>query len=209
MQNIPSKRRRLRWQLVLIGFLLIVAAARVASVKFIASPECAIRVLDDTGKPMVGLRVTQEWSTSEQSKGDSTSLTNDKGVARFPTVIDSVNVFRLLTRPFLAFVPLMCGFNSSLYSFSRFDVYWPTGYTVSYEGVPGWSKDGTAYQRGDGVYVQDTEEMRELNIKDHVEIGLISRPKEFNFTLSLQRVKPALTKPSEEPEFKISPRASE
>lgn len=211
MQKLLSTLRKAKPRHLFFAFCVLAIATRFIPIPFVASPECHIRVVDDAGQPLPGLKVNQHWTTSEKAKGYVTSSTDQKGVATFPREIRTVNLFRLMTRPLLAFVPVMCGFNSELYSISTFEVYWPAGYVVNYEGREGWSKEGTGYKRADGVFVQDSEDMRDLGIKDHVEFGLTTRSREFDFTLTLQRIdtQRAKAKASEEPEFKISPRANE
>src|SRR5580698_7980112 len=110
----------------------------------VASPNAKLRIVADSGKPLGGLRVIRKWDTSEGQKGQDEAVTDRNGEVRFDRKAFTISLFKRLTKPLSVFVPASCGPGWEIYGHAEFDIYWPGGYRLKFDGAT-WKRVEATY----------------------------------------------------------------
>ncbi len=171
-------------------FLLAVGAVTVVLVglaiwpsELVASPRTTLRIIDQDAKPLVGVRVTRHWDTSERQKGEDQQVTDNSGQVAFARVAFAISHLQRITRPLLIFVPVSCGPGWEIYGHAEFDIYWPDGYTLKFDDGA-WRKANATYENDDGIHIYDP-----LQAPDKSYVGLYTWNKKSDFAYTLMLYK--------------------
>ena len=167
--------------IVLAVVLSLLVALFCWPFRLVASPGSILRVVDDSGNPLVGLRVTRQWDTSEAQKGEDQATTDIKGEVRFGRVEFRMSQLKRIAKPLLMFVPSACGPGWEVYGHAEFDIYWPEGYALKFDPAE-WKKVYAAYENHDGIHIYDP-----LQSSDKTYMGLyvFNKREDFEYTVTL------------------------
>ena len=170
--------------LIILLFLLGLTSS-VFGYDAVGSPNCTLRILDQDGRPVVGLKIKREWDGSDGKKGEEESATDKDGKVSFSKVIIRRSVIKRVFKPLLIFFPASCGPEWETTSFTGLTVNWPGAYELKlpldvYKHKKDelfdyyYSKDGT---RIDGPEINDKP----------FRIYFFDRKKDFDFTLKVYK----------------------
>jgi hypothetical protein len=175
----------LKYSLIALGglFACIVALA-LWPYQLVASPNSKIRVLDDSGRPLTGVRVVREWSTSEQHRGKDEAITDARGAVSFKREAFSMSLLKRITKPLLIFVPATCGPGWEVYGHSEFRIYWPDGYALRFDDGS-WKRVAEVWKGRDGICIRDPAVIRQYRHESYVELYFFTMRHDFDYTLTV------------------------
>ena len=182
--------RRSRPLLWFFLFLTGVIALQFWPFQLVASPDSRLRLVDERGNPLVGVKITREWSTSEEQKGENVGVTDSDGQVRFARVAFPMSRLKLLTKMLLVLVPASCGPGWEVYGLSEFHIFWPPGHAVHFDDGS-WHRTYEVYENRDKFYIGLPEvrwDGSELPKEDnYVRLFFFNKPNGFDYTLTLFR----------------------
>jgi hypothetical protein len=154
--------------------------------QLVASPNSKLRVVDDSGHPLIGVRVVRGWSTSEEQHGENEAITDTSGVVSFQREAFSMSLLKRLTKPLLIFVPASCGPGWEVYGHSEFRIYWPDGYTLKFDDGS-WKRVNEVWEGHDGICIRDPDVIRQYRHESYVELYFFTMRHDFDYTLTVYR----------------------
>ncbi len=171
---------------VFITLLLVFGlTSSVLGYDAVGSPNCTLRILDQDGKPVVGLKIKREWDGSDDKKGEEEATTDKDGKVSFKKVTIQRSVTRRIFKPLLIFVPASCGPEWETTSFTGLTVNWPGAYDLKLSpDIYKHKKDQffDYYYRKDGTRIDGPE-----NNDKPFRIYFFDREKDFDFTLKIYK----------------------
>jgi hypothetical protein len=165
--------------LITMGVLCVVLA--IWPYRLVASPGSTLRIVDENGRPFVGLKVIRQWETSENQKGEDKNVTDDNGQVHFERIGFHISWLKRITKPLLVLVPAPCGLDWEIYGEAKFDIYWPQDYTVRFDDKE-WEKIYATYENHDGIHIYDPVQATD---KSYVELYVFNKREDFTYTLTL------------------------
>jgi hypothetical protein len=172
----------------LVGLVAIVAVLAIWPYRLIASPNSKIRVVDDSGRPLTGVRVVREWRTSEEHHGQDEAATDASGVVSFQQMAVHMSLLKRITKPLLVFVPASCGPGWEVYGHSEFRIYWPTGYALRLDGGK-WKREYEVWKSADGVCIRDPAVIQQYRHESYVELYFFNKRQDFEYTLTFTEIR--------------------
>jgi len=163
---------------LLISSVAIVAIPAVWPCRLIASPDSKIRIVDDSGRPLSGVRVVREWRTSEEQHGQGAAVTDSSGAVSFPQQAVHISLLKRVTKPLLIFVPASCGPGWEIYGHSQFRIYWPSGYTLRFDRDK-WKREGEVWKNADAVCIRDPAVTQQYQHESYVELYFFNKAAGF------------------------------
>jgi hypothetical protein len=173
----------------LIGLVAVVAVFVIWPYWLIASPPSRIRIVDDSGRPLTGVRVVRKWRTSEEHQGQDETITDATGAVSFPQEVVYMSSLKRITKPLLRFVPAICGPGWEVYGLSEFRIYWPEGCTLKFDDDK-WKRVSEVWESGDGVCIRDPAVIRQYQNENYAELYFFSfsnKRHDFDYTLTVYR----------------------
>jgi hypothetical protein len=176
--------RSIKYCLLTIGMAgCLMAALAFLPYTLVASPSATLKVVDENGKPLEGIRVTRQWDTSENQKGADQSITDSSGQVSFTRVEYRMTWLKRVTKPLLIFVPASCGPGWEVYGHSEFNVYWPQYCTLKFNKAD-WEKVHATYENREGIHIYDPDQSSQTN---YVKLYTFNKRDDFAYTLKLYR----------------------
>jgi hypothetical protein len=184
VNNIPRNMKApLKYCLItLMAIIILFVGLAFWPYKLVASPSSTLRVLDESGKPLVGVQVTRQWDTSEGQKGEDKSVTDHNGQVNFKGVEFRMSWLKRIAKPLLIFVPASCGPGWEVYGHAEFDIYSPQDYTIKFDDAV-WKKVNATYVNHDGIHIYDPTQSN----KSYIGLYVFNKREDFNYTLTLFR----------------------
>jgi len=171
------------WLIAFFAFITMIVTLAVWPYKLTASPDSTLRIIDGNGKPLIGMRVTRQWDTSEGEKGEDQNVTDNNGQGNFKRVEFQMNRLKRIAKPLLIFMPVSCGPGWEVYGHAEFDIYCTQDYTVKFDAAA-WNKVNATYENRDGIHIYDPT----LNAdKSHIGLYVFNKKEDFSYTLTLYR----------------------
>ncbi len=164
-----------------MAIVSLVVALTWLPFRLIASPKSVLRIVNEDGRPLAGIRVVREWDTSEGQKGDDQATTDVNGEVQFERVEFRMSQLKRMARPLLIFLPSACGPGWEVYGHAEFDVYWPEGYGLKFDGAE-WKKVQATYENREGIHIYDPLQSSQTN---YLELYIFNKRKDFEYTLTL------------------------
>jgi len=174
---------------VLIGFVAVLLILAIWPYRLVASPNSKIRLLDESGRPLTGVRVVREWRTSEEQRGQTEAVTDSSGTVSFPRQTVHISLLKRITKPLLIRVPASCGPGWEVYGLSEFRIYWPTGYTLKFDEDQ-WKRESEVWKNRDDVCIRDPAVIQLYRHEAYVELYFFNysnRRQDFEQTLTVYR----------------------
>jgi hypothetical protein len=182
--SVSSKILKARLKKFFIGLVVVVGVLYVWPYRLIGSPKSTLRVRDDGGHPLAGLRVTRSWRTSEGHQGQDEATTDPSGSVSFQRQAVHMSLLKRITKPLLIFVPAMCGPSWEVYGMSEFDIYWPSGYTLRFDDKK-WKRENEVWKDNEDVCVRDPAPIQQNQRENYVELYFFNKSKDFDYTVTL------------------------
>jgi hypothetical protein len=173
----------------LIGLVAVVAILALWPYRLIGSPSSKIRLVDESGQSLTGVRVVREWRTSEEQRGKAEAVTDFSGTVSFPEQSVHISLLTRITKPLLTFVPASCGLGLHVYGLSEFRVYWPSGYTLRFDSDK-WKRESEVWKNQDGVCIRDPAVIQQYRHESYVELYFFNysnKRQDFKYTLTVYR----------------------
>jgi hypothetical protein len=188
MSNVlPIGRAAIRMKKFLIpsslGIVLVLLLLATLQCRLVASPHSTIRIVDEKGKPLIGVRVVRRWDTSEDQKGESEAVTGQQGEANFERIELSMSWLKRITKPLLIALPASCGVGWQIYGHTEFDVYRPVGYGLKFDQAL-WTKVNSIYRNQDGICIYDPAQLMQTN---YYGIYFFNKATNFDYTLTMYK----------------------
>lgn len=140
-----------RWMLLsgLLGFLVLLAAAmqQPGFMNYQASPRYTLRIVDNAGQPLPGVRVVHAWGLDIYNHGENEANTDGNGMVAFDPVNVAIPVgawVKMLRILHVNVRPSVRGLGWENYTSSRLSIFLPEGYELD-PGYTAWSKMPPAY----------------------------------------------------------------
>ena len=158
------------------------------------SPRCVLRILDQDGKPVAGLRVEREWrwDGSDDNRGKDGSVTDTNGCVSFQKITIHRSVAGKVFKPLLVFVPSPCG-PGEAYAMTQFRIGWPGRYDLKFPSDK-YRHINEVFQDKDGTCIRDPkviEHSLQMSKRDltqnYVEVYFFNRKTDFDFTLTVYK----------------------
>jgi hypothetical protein len=170
----------------LIGFVAVLVVLAIWPYRLVASPNSKIRLVDDSDRPLTGVRVVREWRTSEEQRGRTEAVTDSSGAVSFPEQAVHMSLLKRITKPLLIFVPASCGPGWEVYGHSEFRIYWPSGYTLRFDAGK-WKRASEVWKNRDGVCIRDPALILQYQHESYVELYFFNKRQDFDYTLTVYR----------------------
>ena len=164
----------------------IFAILAICPYRLIASPNSKIRLVADSGRPLAGVRIVRKWCTSEEQHGETEAVTDSSGTVSFPQQAVHMSLLKRITKPLLIFVPASCGPGWEVYGLSEFRIYWPSGYTLRFDG-DNWQRDAEVWKNRDDVCIRDPAVIQQYWHESYVELYFFNKRQDFDYTLTVYR----------------------
>jgi hypothetical protein len=164
------------WVVMAVGILL------TWPYKFVASPNCILRVVNDRNEPLSGVRVIRTWQTTDERQGTESVLSNSNCEARFKQVSSSVILLKRVLVPALALLPMPGAPGGQIYGISEFKIDPPLGYKLKLN-TSQMIRENEVWEDANGVCVRDPGVIRQYYHDDHVELYFFRYDKDFELSL--------------------------
>jgi hypothetical protein len=153
--------------------------------RLVASPNVVLHVVDEGGRPLIGMRVVRQWDTSEGQKGEDETTTDAKGSVSFKRIEFRMSWLKRITKPLVIFVPASCGLGWEVYGHALFNIYWPRGYALRFDDRT-WKKADATYENREGIHIYDPSL---ASNKDYIGLYVFNKRADFEYTITLYRAR--------------------
>lgn len=181
--------------ITLVVFAITLGLITGCAYRDTGSPQCALRIVDQEGKPIAGLKVEREWKWdgSDNHKGRDEAVTDRDGRVSFQKVIINRYVITRIFKPLLIFVPAPCGPEWEIYTMTEFIIPWSGAYDLKFPPSD-YKHVYAVYEDKNGTCITDPKEIekwlrtfkKDLS-QNYIRIHFFNRKNDCDFTLMVYK----------------------
>jgi hypothetical protein len=187
----PGERRRKfpsALKFVPIGVVAVLLTLEAIPYYLIASPKSTIKIVDESDRPIPGMRIVRSWKTSEHQEGRNGADTDGDGTVNFPEEAFPMSRLTCVTKSLLTFIPANCSPFSEVYAESDYRVYCPVGYSLRLDST-NWTQAHELWTSRDGTNIREQSVVEKYQHERCVELFFSNKRRAFTCTLKFCKEK--------------------